>query len=239
MVRTMWRRKPSPLTRMTSGRSNPPPSSTSRVRMVRSVVATFAPAPWNPAKSCGADERPGRRAHRLDVERLRHVPDVARQEHRHQRRVHDPVLVGLGARAESGVKGLVHRFDRQHPHVDRQHRVQRPGQRRLGDVAGQRHARDLSERVHAGVGAPGAVHGHRSALDRRQRVLEHPLDRDAVRLALPADVVGAVVLEGELQRAGHGLTCYVPRATCGRAPRATCCVCARATCHVPRATCDG
>ena len=65
-------------------------------------------------------------------------------------------------------------------------------------------ARDLAERVHAGIGPPGAVHGDRRALEPRERVLEQPLDRLALGLPLPADEPRAVVREGQLQRAHRG-----------------------------------
>ena len=51
-----------------------------------------------------ADERSRGGAHRLDVERLRDVPDVAVQERRDERRIDDPVLVGLRAGVEPGVE---------------------------------------------------------------------------------------------------------------------------------------
>ena len=51
----------------------------------------------------------------------------------------------------------------------------------------------------AGIGATGAVHGHGPPFDLRQRVLKLALDGAAFGLALPSDVVGAVVGEGELE----------------------------------------
>ena len=58
--------------------------------------------------------------------------------------------------------------------------------------------RDLAERMHAGIGAPGHVARHPLAAETEDRGLEHLLQREAVQLALPADEAAAVVLEREL-----------------------------------------
>ena len=63
--------------------------------------------------------------------------------------------------------------------------------------------RDLPERVHAGVGAAGAADDRRdAAVHLGERVLDGRLHRRAVGLPLPADEVGAVVLDGQLH--AHG-----------------------------------
>jgi len=58
--------------------------------------------------------------------------------------------------------------------------------------------RHLPERVHARVGAPRGGDADLRAEYFLQRLLENPLDRPAVRLELPARVIGAVVFDGEL-----------------------------------------
>ena len=58
--------------------------------------------------------------------------------------------------------------------------------------------RYLTHRVHARVGAARAVQADLGAEDFLQRRFERLLDRRAVRLRLPAAVVGAVVLDREL-----------------------------------------
>ena len=70
--------------------------------------------------------------------------------------------------------------------------------------------RHLAERVHAGIGAPGSVARHLLAAEAEDRGLEHLLEREPVRLALPADEAAPVILERELV-ARHGST--VPAAT--------------------------
>ena len=95
-------------------------------------------------------------------------------------------------------------LDRQDPDVSREHRVQRPRERALVEGVDDGGAGHLAEGVDTRVGTSRAMDGRRSPLDRRERVLEDALDRSAVRLALPADVVSAVVLNRELERArGH------------------------------------
>ena len=65
---------------------------------------------------------------------------------------------------------------------------------------GERQARDLPERVHAGVGASGAGDRDRRVLSSsRERVFEQALDRGAGRLPLPADEARAVVGERQLE----------------------------------------
>src|SRR5881392_1707536 len=97
-------------------------------------------------------------------------------------------------------------------------------------------ARDLTERVHAGVGASGAVRGDRATLEFRQRVLEQALNGLSLHLhptaqacavgtpglPLPADVTVAVVFERDLQIArgqvlDPGLTTGLPSAQRGHA----------------------
>src|SRR5262245_27548322 len=92
--------------------------------------------------------------------------------------------------------------DAEHANVLRKPDVERPLHRRRGEIDVDVHARDLSERMHARIGPAGA-RDRRSApaVERRERLLDDLLNREAVELPLPADVVGAVVSNGELQRA--------------------------------------
>ena len=62
---------------------------------------------------------------------------------------------------------------------------------------------DLAERVHARVGASGALDRGALAGEGSDRVRQHALHRDAIVLHLPADKRGAVIFDGELV-AGHG-----------------------------------
>ena len=54
---------------------------------------------------------------------------------------------------------------------------------------------DLSQRVDAGVGAPGAVYGHAFTRQAIDRLGQAPLHRDANRLHLPTHEGGAIILE--------------------------------------------
>ena len=139
--------------------------------------------------------------HRLDVERARDVPDIAMLECGDKRGVRDPILVGLRDRIEASVKLGKRVFDRDDADVDGQHGVQSALERRHVMRGARPHACDLPEGVDAGVGPARTVHRQRTALERRQRLLEQPLNRHAFGLTLPANVVRSVVFDGQLQRA--------------------------------------
>ena len=69
-------------------------------------------------------------------------------------------------------------------------------------VEGDTDAGHLSLGVHPGVGAPGSHEdGHRLAAERLQRLFNDLLDRGAVLLSLPSDVVRPVVGEGQFESA--------------------------------------
>ena len=84
-------------------------------------------------------------------------------------------------------------LDVRHPDVRRQARVEAARQTSDRMAAGHLRAGDLAERMDAGIGPPRAVHRHRRPFEPRQRVFEQALDRDAVRLPLPADEPRPVV----------------------------------------------
>ena len=65
------------------------------------------------------------------------------------------------------------------------------------ELAGEIDMRDLTQRMHAGIGAPGALHVHLLAAERRDRRGERPLHRRTVCLYLPADERSAVILDQE------------------------------------------
>src|ERR1700744_6327861 len=64
----------------------------------------------------------------------------------------------------------------------------------LGDVA----MRHLTQRMHARIGAAGAMHAHLFAADRFDRGLQRALHRWAVLLNLPAAIGRAVIFNNEL-----------------------------------------
>jgi hypothetical protein len=78
-------------------------------------------------------------------------------------------------------------------------RVNPPAQR--SEVDGSRGGKrgDLATRMHARIGTPGAFEPNLFAENRLERPLERALDGRAVRLNLPAEVIGAVVLDNQGQ----------------------------------------
>ena len=148
-------------------------------RMVRTVDATGRAGSLERRRNRALPiSAPRRGAHRLEVERLRDVPDVAAQERRDERRIRRSGTrrSSRGRRTARGTRAR-HLFDGQHAHVGRQHRVQRARERRL------------VERLATVALAtwPARARPHRSVrrrgsssappLDRRERVLEQPLNR--------------------------------------------------------------
>ena len=78
-------------------------------------------------------------------------------------------------------------------------RVQRPRHHLGFDRARERERRHLPQRVNAGIRASRANHRHRSALELAQRVFEEPLNRHTRGLTLPADELGSVVCDSDLE----------------------------------------
>ena len=91
--------------------------------------------------------------------------------------------------------------DRMRPQM----RVQGVAHRVLLPLLGEIEVTDLAERMHAGIGAAGAVHAHLLAAERLDRGRQHALHRGAVVLDLPADERPAVVFDRELVT-GHAGT---------------------------------
>ena len=98
--------------------------------IVRTLSRTRAAGALERGEVVRADEHAGRRAHRVDVERLRQVPHERALERVGDRAVADLVAIGLRARAEAGVKLRRHLFDGEHTNVLRKLRVERARQRR-------------------------------------------------------------------------------------------------------------
>ena len=74
---------------------------------------------------------------------------------------------------ELGVKAGRRIDDAEHPNVLRQPDVERPLHGRRGEIDVEVHARHLSQRVHAGVGAPRAGDRRRPAtVERRERLFD-------------------------------------------------------------------
>jgi hypothetical protein len=101
--------------------------------------------------------------------------------------------------ATTGVEALGYLLAGGDRDVGRQERVE-PSQKPVdGDARHRREARDLTERVHARVGAPGPLHAQLGLAGHlAERLLERLLDRRCVGLPLPAAVGRAVVLQDQL-----------------------------------------
>ena len=170
----------------------PPAAETPRSR---AALRAIAPPPSIASTSSGSDD----------------VPRVVTLERAEDVGVPDPIAVGLRAGVVARVELCGDRVRRQHPDVGGKPRVQRPHQRVGLDRALERKRGDLAQRVHARVGPAGAGDADIAAIELAKRVLDQPLDRRARRLPLPADVVRAVVGEGDLERRhrvhGRSKTC--------------------------------
>ena len=108
-----------------------------------------------------------------------------------------------------------------HAHVGRQDGVERATKRMFVETSLERDARHLRDGMNAGVGAPRPVHGNGFSLDRLEGGFKKSLDGAAGCLPLPANVVGAVVLNNELvqrcQARDPGFTTGFPSAQSGQA----------------------
>ena len=140
--------------------------------------------------------------HGVDVEGPEDLPGLQPGERRAGGQVLDPVAVALAPRVAPGVEGRLPDLGRAHRHVLGEERVHPLHVGGRGQRALHGEARDLPERVHAGVGAPGAGDPHRLLVEGRERPLQLGLDRRPVGLDLPPHVAGAVVGEDELDP-GH------------------------------------
>ena len=198
----MWRTK---LTASIVKCSSSPSSSQAAARTVRSKSRWFVSVGVKAVKSCvpGNTRRGGVQGGAVQLHRPPERPALL--ERRADAAPQDAVAVGTRGRREARVevrRGLVRR---DHRDVGRQRRVQRlrrAGRRR---AAGDANARDLSGRVHAGVGPSRDRELPPARVDAVERLAQNALDRALARLARPAAKPGAVVLQGQLQRLlSHG-----------------------------------
>ena len=140
------------------------------------------------------------RLHRAEIDRLRQVPGVAQFQGMRHLSGRQPVAVDLPACIETRVKPLGNFLDAQHADSRWQIGVERAQQRVRAYRVRQPHARDLAERMHAGVGTAGAVNGYGAPFEGLQRRLDQRLNRLRAGLPLPSGIAGAVVRQGQLER---------------------------------------
>ena len=143
-----------------------------------------------------ADEPLRRRMHRRGVERARHAPGAAALEREIGAPVDDAIEI-MPLRAEKRAsKSSAHPLGGQHRDRMRpQMRVERIAHRVGVPVLGEIDMRHLAERMHAGIGAAGALHRDRLAAEGLDRRGQRALHRSAVGLDLPAGERRAVIFD--------------------------------------------
>ena len=134
--------------------------------------------------------------HGLLVERKGVVIDGTPAKGRADGRAQDAVAVGLGGGVPTGVEVMRDLLHLQHPDAGGQETVERAQEVLRRDARAGLAVRHLAERVHARVGAPGAVEANLLAGDLLQGVHQRALDGGNVGLDLPAVELAAVVGEG-------------------------------------------
>ena len=144
-----------------------------------------------------AGEVPGAEMHQPGIEAAMLPCRPSGKERGARAAVHDDVPVAAPPRQEPGVEVLIDESCPEHRHIGREIRIgaAHPGMGRAARSGVEVH--DLTQRMHAGVGASGADHPHRRRRDPRQRPLDLALDRTPVGLALEAVEPAAVVFETE------------------------------------------
>ena len=126
----------------------------------------------------------------------------ARPRSKRERRaaIDDAIEIVAGGRAVPRVEIGAHALGAEHRHgMGMKQRVEPLAEPERVPVALKVDMRDLAPRMHAGVGAPGAMGGRARAGHREHGALQHLLNRKAVLLPLPADERRAVIFEDKLK----------------------------------------
>ena len=146
-----------------------------------------------------------RHVHGRDVERTRHPPGAQPVKREIRPPIGNAVEIVTAHRGAARVEILGHALRRDHRDRMRpQVRVDRVAHRVGGVFLRKVEMRNLAERVDAGVGAAGALHGGFLAAERLDRLGQRALHRRRVVLPLPAGERRAVVFDGDLV-ARHGV----------------------------------
>ncbi len=146
-----------------------------------------------------ADEAGGGGAHRLQLERARDVIGVARQQGAALAPVQDRIDVRALASGEARGKLLADLRGIAHGAVARQQRTQRDRETLERKGPTRRKGRDLTARVHARIGTPGARELDRLLEQLLERGLERASDGPQRGLPLKSAELGTVILDGEAQ----------------------------------------
>ena len=146
-----------------------------------------------------ADELRRALGHRIDVERQGDVPHLAALDRGRRAAVEDPIEIAAPGAREARMPVVGDRLDLKHrnrggPNQRIQALAQPVRGQRLGDIDVRRHP----ERVHPGIGPPGAMDRDGFAGHLADRLLERLLDGIAQRLPLPADERPAVIFQDQL-----------------------------------------
>ena len=138
--------------------------------------------------------------HGRGVERRLHPPGAAPLEREGSAAVDDAIeiMAGNGAMARVEIGGDALGAEDRH-RIGMDERIEPLLKPEGRPVALEVDMSDLSQSMHARVGAPGAMRGRVLAGHGEDRSFQRLLDRKAVRLPLPADERAAVIFEDELE----------------------------------------
>jgi len=141
----------------------------------------------------------GALSHAALVQGLAHMPRAPVLQREGRAAVDDAVAVNTCRRVAARIETVGHALAGQHGNQLRA-KMRVRGLAYLGRVVilGQVDMTALATRMHPRVGPPRTVDTHRLATKFFQRVFQCLLNGRAVGLALPADVAGAVILDGQL-----------------------------------------
>src|SRR3984957_20161108 len=138
-----------------------------------------------------SDQQLRRLVHRAGVERVLHKPGAAEFERERRAAVDDAIEVIATNRAAPRVEAVHGRFDLEHrDRTSDEMVVDRLAQAPCAPFPAKIDMRDLPARMHARVGASGAVNGYRLPGQREKGLFEDLLDRGAVLLPLPTGKAG-------------------------------------------------
>src|SRR6185295_5615681 len=110
-----------------------------------------------------------------------------------------PIAVDLGRSRVASVEFLTHRIDAHNSNISIEIAVNCVSEYTTLHFAIQKEISNLTFGMHPGIGAARSVNCHRPMLEQRDRSCELALNRAAVWLNLPAVIIGAVVLDGDLK----------------------------------------
>ncbi len=140
-----------------------------------------------------AFEEPCRPIHPPNVERVRIMMSISRNERRAHRLLADAIAIGFAASGIAGMKVRRHFVHSANAHRKGQRVVQGLLQVAARNTAGCQKIGHLSGGMRAGVGATRTVKNNLFIQDHFQALLEQPLNGGPIGLPLPAKEVGAVI----------------------------------------------